>query len=128
MILLLDTHALIWAAQEPELLSDKARAAIENSENLVFVSATSAIEIATKYRLGKLAVSPTLAEYFSEAVTGRGFNILSINADHGQRAGLLDIPHTDPWDRLLIAQAMIEGMWLVSNETLFDDFAVSRYW
>jgi PIN domain nuclease of toxin-antitoxin system len=128
VILLLDTHALIWAAQEPELLSDKARVAIENTENTVFVSAASALEIATKYRLGKLAVSPTLAEHFVEETRGRGFIIVPINADHAQRAGLLDIPHKDPWDRLLIAQAQIEGMWLVSNEKLFDDFAVSRYW
>ncbi len=128
MILLLDTHALIWAAQEPELLSDKARAAIESTDNIVFASATSAMEIATKYRLGKLVVSPTLAEHFAEEVTGRGFVILPISADHGQRAGLLNIPHKDPWDRLLIAQSQIEGIRLVSNEKLFDDFHVSRYW
>jgi PIN domain nuclease of toxin-antitoxin system len=128
VILLLDTHALIWAAQEPELLSETARVAIENSDNMIFVSATSALEIATKYRLGKLSVSPTLAEHFVEEVVGRGFVILPITADHGQRAGLLNIPHKDPWDRLLIAQAQIEGMRLVSNEKLFDDFGVVRLW
>jgi PIN domain nuclease of toxin-antitoxin system len=128
VILLLDTHALIWAAQEPELLSATARVAIENSDNMIFVSATSALEIATKYRLGKLSVSPTLAEHFVEEVVERGFIILPINAEHGQRAGLLNIPHKDPWDRLLIAQAQIEGMRLVSNEKLFDDFGVVRLW
>ena len=128
VILLLDTHALIWAAQEPELLSDKARAAIESTDNIVFVSAISAMEIATKYRLGKLEVSPTLAEHFADEVASKGFSILPVSAAHGQRAGLLDIPHQDPWDRLLIAQAQVEGMWLVSIEKLFDNFSVSRFW
>lgn len=128
MRLLLDTHALIWAAQEPELLSDKARTGIEAGENQVFASAASAFEIATKYRLGKLKVSPTLAENFMVEVESSGFTILPIGADHGQRAGLLAIKHKDPWDRLLIAQAQIEGMRLVSTEALFDEFAVSRYW
>ena len=128
MKVLLDTHALIWAAQEPELLSDKARRGIEIGENQIFVSAASAFEIATKYRLGKLKVSPTLAENFAFEVARCGFAILPISADHGQRAGLLSIQHKDPWDRMLIAQAQMEGMRLVSNEVLFDSFAVSRYW
>ena len=128
MRLLLDTHALIWAAQEPELLSEKARIGIEAGENQVFASAASAFEIATKYRLGKLKVSPTLAENFVVEVEQCGFSILPIGADHGQRAGLLAIKHKDPWDRMLIAQAQIEGLRLVSNEALFDSFAVSRYW
>ncbi|HEX8444947.1 MAG TPA: type II toxin-antitoxin system VapC family toxin [Allosphingosinicella sp.] len=128
MRLLLDTHALIWAAQEPELLSEKARVGIETGENVIFVSAASAFEIATKYRLGNLKVSPSLAENFVVEVERCGFAILPISAEHGQRAGLLAIKHKDPWDRMLIAQAQIAGMRLVSNEALFDDFAVSRYW
>ncbi len=128
MRLLLDTHALIWAAQQPELLSEKARSGIEAGANDVYVSAASAFEIATKYRLGKLKVSPTLAENFVDEVDRCGFSILPIQAEHAQRAGLLAIRHQDPWDRMLIAQAQIEGMRLVSNEALFDGFAVSRYW
>ena len=128
MRLLLDTHALIWAAQEPELLTEKARSAIEAGENVIFASAASAFEIATKYRLGKLKVSPTLAGNFVVETERCGFAILPINANHGQRAGLLAIKHKDPWDRMLIAQAQMEGMRLVSNEALFDGFAVSRYW
>ena len=128
MRLLLDTHALIWAAQEPELLPDVARRAIEDMKNNVYVSAVSAMEIATKYRLGKLEVSPTLAEHFVEQVEGHGFLILAINADHAQRGGLLTIPHKDPFDRLLIAQTFVEGMTLVSNEERFDQWSVSRLW
>ena len=128
MRLLLDTHTLIWAAQEPELLPEIARVAIQDERNAIYVSAVSAMEIATKYRLGKLAVSPTLAEHFVEEVEGQGFVILGISAQHAQRAGLLPIPHRDPFDRLLIAQSSIEGMTLVSNEERFDEWYVSRLW
>lgn len=128
MRLLLDTHTLIWAAQEPELLPDVARAAIENERNVIYVSAVSAMEIATKYRLGKLEVSPTLAEHFVEEVQSHGFVVLAINAHHAQRGGLLSIRHKDPFDRLLIAQTFIEGMTLVSNEELFDEWSVPRLW
>lgn len=86
------------------------------------------MEIATKFRIGKLDVTPTLAEHFCEEVEGRGFLVLPISAGHAQRAGLLAIPHRDPWDRLLIAQAQMDGLWLASNEKLFDQFGVSRYW
>jgi PIN domain nuclease of toxin-antitoxin system len=126
--LLLDTHALIWAAQEPELLTEKARIAIEDGSNQVYASAASAFEIATKYRLGKLKVSPTLAEHFQEEVGFLDFAILPISAEHGQRAGLMRIAHKDPWDRMLMAQSQIEGMRLVSNEALFDEFFISRFW
>lgn len=128
MRLLLDTHTLIWAAQEPELLPPAAYAAIEDERNSIYVSAVSAMEIATKYRLGKLKVSPTLAERFVEATEQLGFKLLSIDAHHAQRAGLLPIPHKDPFDRLLIAQTFIEGMTLVSNEQIFDQCFVSRLW
>jgi len=128
MRLLLDTHALIWAAQAPELLPDVARAAIMDERNIIFASAVSAMEIATKYRLGKLAVSPSLAEHFVEEVESQGLEILAIDAHHAQRGGLLNIPHRDPFDRLLIAQTLVEGMTLVSNETLFDQWHVSRLW
>lgn len=128
MRLLLDTHALIWAAQLPDYLSADARSAIEDGANEIYASAASAFEIATKYRSGKLAVSPSLAENFSQQMGKLGFAILSISADHGQRAGLLRIAHKDPWDRMLIAQSQIEGMKLVSNERLFDNFGVPRHW
>jgi PIN domain nuclease of toxin-antitoxin system len=128
MRLLLDTHTLIWAAQAPEKLPDIARTAIEDVRNTVYASAVSAMEIATKYRLGKLAVSPTLAEHFAVEVERQGFIIMPISPDHAQRAGLMSIPHRDPFDRLLIAQTDIEGVTLVSNEVKFDEWFVSRLW
>lgn len=127
-VLLLDTHALIWAALDPKKLGRKARSAIEDVENDVFVSAVSAFEITTKYRLGKLNEAEPLAANFAEHTTARGFGSLPLTAEHGERGGGLAIPHKDPFDRLLIAQAQIEGMTLVSNEKRFDTFGVQRLW
>ena len=126
--LLLDTHALIWAALKPEKLGRAARVALEDGENDAWVSAVSAMEIATKFRLGKLPQAEPLALDFIGQVTDRGFSLLSLTAEHGQFGGNLAIPHRDPFDRMIIAQAQIERMILVSNEKRFDTFGVLRLW
>ena len=126
--LLLDTHALIWCFHETEKLSSRARIAIEDSENEVYVSAVTAMEIATKFRIGKLPVASQLANHFLREIALLGFRPLPLTAEQGQRGGNLTIPNQDPFDRLLIAQAQIEGMRLVSNEKQFDDYAVLRLW
>lgn len=129
-VLLLDTHALIWWAitVEHDPLSPVAREAIENPDNAVYVSAVTAMEIATKVRLGKLEEARPLASNFVAQVEARGLSTLDLTADHGERAGSLPIPHKDPFDRLLIAQAQMSGMTLVSNEKRFDGFGVARLW
>ena len=126
--LLLDTHALIWWCNEPKNLSRAAFSAIEDTENMIFASAISAMEIATKYRIGKLPSARALAEDFTVEITREGFLPLLLTAEQGQRGGNLAIPNQDPFDRMLIAQAQIEGMRLVSNEKQFDDYAVLRLW
>ncbi len=126
--LLLDTHALIWAAFEPAKLGRTARAALEDQDNDVWVSAVSAMEISTKYRLGNLPEAEALALDFVAQVEGRGFTLLPLAAEHGQLGGNLPIPHRDPFDRMIIAQAQIERMTLVSNEKRFDAFGVLRLW
>lgn len=126
--LLLDTHALIWAANEPEKLPPSVKSAIENAENRIWVSAVSAIEIAIKFRIGKLEGADELAERFEEIIAGFGFRPLSISVSHARLAGILPIPHRDPFDRILIAQSQIEQYSLASNEKLFDRFGVVRFW
>ncbi len=128
MRLLLDTHALIWWFEGNPRLTDTARDAIANVGNEVFASAVSAIEIATKFRLGKLPNVERLARGFAEEILTDGFLPLSISVEHGQIAGSLNIANKDPFDRLLIAQSRREGMLLVSNERSFDGFGVSRLW
>ncbi len=128
MRLLLDTHALIWWLAGDEKLSLRARDAIADEANAVAVSAASAMEVATKHRIGKLPDGALLAQDFEAIVADQGFSELSISVRHARLAGEMGIAHKDPFDRLLIAQALAEDMVLVSNETRFDDSAVKRLW
>ena len=128
MRLLLDTHALLWWLAGDEALSAAARMAIGDDGNMVYVSAASTWEIATKHRIGKLPHVAAIAGDLDGAIRAQGFLGLPISLRHGERAGALPGPHRDPFDRMLIAQAMTEGMVLVSNERVFDDYAVGRMW
>ena len=128
MRLLLDTHALIWWLAGDEALSRPAREAIADEANVVLVSAASAMEIATKVRIGKLPQAVLLARDFAAIIADQGFAELPIGIGHALLAGEMNIAHKDPFDRLLIAQARIERVPIVSNETLFDAFGVERIW
>ncbi|MEO0030484.1 MAG: hypothetical protein RIS94_242 [Pseudomonadota bacterium] len=126
--LLIDTHALIWWLAGDEALSRRAREAIADEDNAVAVSAASAMEVATKYRIGKLGQAALLAQDFEAIIAAQGFAEMAISVHHARLAGEMNIAHKDPFDRLLIAQAQAEDMVLVSNEALFDGFAVKRLW
>lgn len=126
--LLLDTHALIWWLAGDEALSQRARTAIADEANDIAVSAASAMEVATKFRIGKLPGAALLARDFEPILAEQGFIELPISVRHARLAGEMNIAHKDPFDRFLIAQAQAEGMVLVSNEALFDTFAVQRLW
>ncbi len=128
MKLLLDTHALIWWLEGNEALSPRAREAIADEANSIAVSAASAMEVATKFRIGKLPGAALLAHDFEAIVAEQGFGELSISVHHARLAGEMNIAHKDPFDRFLIAQAQAEGMILISNEALFDSFAIQRLW
>ena len=128
MKLLLDTHALIWWLAGDAALSAPARTAIDNEANSVLVSAASAMEITTKFRLGKLPLAALLAQDFEVIVAAQDFTELPISVRHTRLAGEMNITHKDPFDRLLIAQAQADGLVLVSSEALFDGFAVRRLW
>ncbi len=107
---------------------NRAREAIADGGNAVFVSAASAREIATKVRIGKLPCAPAVATNLAGVVADQGFASLAISFAHGQATGALPGPNRDPFDRMLIAQAMLDGMILVSNEQLFDMYGVRRLW
>jgi PIN domain nuclease of toxin-antitoxin system len=126
--LLLDTHALIWWLAGDPLLSASAKAAVVDPDNEVFVSAASAWEIATKYRIGKLPQAGALAVNVLGALASQGFLDLPITVQHGQAAGSLPGPHRDPFDRMLIAQATLADLVLVSNEAVFDRYGIHRLW
>jgi PIN domain nuclease of toxin-antitoxin system len=128
MRLLLDTHTLLWWLTESPSLPASARKLIANKNNDVLVSAASAWEIATKVRLGKLPIAVDLAHDFIAYLEQEGFETLAVSADHGIRAGLLPGPYKDPFDRMLIAQALAENLAIVSNDVVFDGYGVKRVW
>ena len=128
MRLLLDTHALLWWLAGDRKLTKRARAAIGNGSNTVLVSAASAWEVSTKHRLGRLPGAGPLATEFARVVIAQGFAALDITLNHAQRAGGLPGSRSDPFDRMLIAQAQAEDLTLVSNEATFDRYGINRIW
>lgn len=128
MRLVLDTHALLWWLLGDERLPISARTRIADPETTAFASSVSAMEIATKFRLGKLPQARPIAGRLAEVAPRHGLTLLEMTAAHGDLAGGLPFAHRDPFDRLLIAQAQIEDAWLVSNEKLFDSYGVRRLW
>ena len=115
--LLLDTHALIWWLAGDDALSRRAREAIADEDNPVAVSAASAMEVATKFRIGKLAQAALLAQNFEAIIAGQGFAELAISVHHARIAGEMNIVHKDPFDRLLIAQAVTEPLTLITRDS-----------
>ena len=125
---LLDTHTLLWAAFRKDLLSPRARLAIQSADNEILVSAASAWEISTKFRLGKLPMARVLVEDFIAQVTGAGYLLLPISAEHALRAGRMTGEHKDPFDRMLAAQAIHEDIPLIGSDAQLDAFGVRREW
>ena len=128
MRLLLDTHTFLWWLAGDEALSSKSREGIETEAEAVFVSAASVWEISTKHRLGKLPGASAIVGAMAETIESQGFMGLAIGVRHGQAAGALPGPHRDPFDRMLIAQAILDDLVLVSNERAFDAYGVRRLW
>jgi PIN domain nuclease of toxin-antitoxin system len=126
--LLLDTHALLWWLIKSPLLPVSAQNLLRSRQNTVSVSAASAWEMATKVRLGKLDVAAEVLENFMFYLAREEFDVIPVTVEHGIRAGLLPGPHKDPFDRMLIAQALAEKVPLVSNDRAFDGYGVKRLW
>jgi PIN domain nuclease of toxin-antitoxin system len=121
---LLDTHAVLWWLADDPALSAGARAAIADPANEVLVSSASVWEIAIKRSLGKLKAPDSLIESISED----GLIYLAITPWHAWRAGELPMHHRDPFDRLLAAQALVEGIPLVSGDPSFGPYGVGVLW
>lgn len=128
MRFLLDTHTLLWWMTADERLSSMASSLIRKRENDPLVSAVSAWEIATKFRLGRLPAASDLVRNFTADLAARRMAILPMSAEHGLQAGLLPGPHRDPFDRMLIAQALAEEVPILSNDKAFDAYGVRRLW
>jgi len=118
--LLLDTHVLLWWLADDRRLGQRARALVAAADNTVYVSAASAWEISIKRALGKLKAPPSLDGSVAEA----GFEKLDISFLHGERAGILPPLHNDPFDRMLIAQALLDDLVLITADKVFADYGV----
>lgn len=125
---MLDTHALLWWFADDRLLSAPTKRILSQSANTVIVSAVSAWEISTKFRIGKLPDAGDLMANFEAYLQRERFEKLPISTEHGVRAGLLPGPHRDPFDRMLAAQAQAENLPIVSADTIFDSYRVRRLW
>jgi PIN domain nuclease of toxin-antitoxin system len=125
---LLDTHALIWWLGEAELLTMRAFDIIADGSIDTYVSSVSAMEISTKYRIGKLPKAAKYAGRIEEVIVEEGFIPLDVTVAHADLAGSLQSANNDPWDRLLAAQAKLEHLTLISNDSEMQDFGISQFW
>ncbi len=126
--LLLDTHAFLWWLADSDRLSCAARDAITDESNDIVVSAASAWEIATRFRIGKLPGCEVIALDVAGHIARQGFAELEIGIADAERAGRLPGPHRDPFDRVLAAQALVRDLPVVSVDPVFDGFGVRRVW
>lgn len=125
---LLDTHVLLWADADDPRLSTTARSVIEDGANEIVLSAVSAWEIAIKYRAGRLQLPYPPAEYVSTRLTVLGLTPLSIDFQHAVRVASLPQHHTDPFDRLLVAQSQIEGLPIITSDPMIARYGVDIVW
>lgn len=128
MSLLLDTHTLLWFVLGDAQLSATARQLIEGAANIKFISPAVYWEIAIKISIGKYALNEPYETFMDRAIRQNGFFILPIEPRH--TALLINMPfhHRDPFDRLMIAQAMVEDLAIVSADEAFDAYSVQRFW
>ncbi len=125
MRLLPDSHAFLWWLADDSRLKEDARREISNPDSLVFVSAATIWEIMIKAALGRLESGDT---DLIEEITENGFIELAITARHAERAGRLPRHHDDPFDRMLVAQAMTEGLICVTRDPEFPKYGVTTLW
>ncbi len=126
--LLLDTHTVAWWWVDDPRIPGAARAAIADSSNIIYVSAVSAWEIATKNRLGKWPGVERIVDEFSALLRRSRFVPLPVSVEHARLAGAMDFSHRDPFDRMLIAQSREEKAALVSADTVFRDQGLDLIW
>lgn len=124
MKLLLDTHVLLWAASEPEQLTEQARDALEDGTNDVLVSIVSAWEIAIKQSLGKLDLPKPAEQWLPPVLRRTGFELAEVGLAAALRVRALPWHHRDPFDRLLVAQAAEDGYTVVTRDSALDAYGV----
>jgi PIN domain nuclease of toxin-antitoxin system len=128
MKLLLDTHAMLWFFWDDPQLSANAKQLIVDPNNQKLVSIASVWEIAIKAAVGKIQLGEPAQTFLAREITRNNFDLLPISLEHATAVETLPMHHRDPFDRLLIAQAMIEQADVVSIDSVFDSYQVKRQW
>jgi PIN domain nuclease of toxin-antitoxin system len=128
MRLLLDSHALIWYVDQDHLLTALAHAAITDPANDLLLSAATVWELAIKTGQKKLTLSLPYRQWMDKAIADLGLSILPVTVVYAERQANLPPHHKDPFDRLIIAQALVEGITVVCADPAFDAYGVTRLW
>ena len=125
---LLDAHSILWYTLNDDRLPVQQYRNIENSSNQIFISYVSIWEIGIKNSIGKLKIEKSFESFVKEKLEPYNFIFLSIQLSHVIEATSLPFHHRDPFDRMLIAQSKIENIPVISSDSVFDKYGVTRVW
>lgn len=128
MTYLLDAHVILWWASAAAKISDRARELIQDGSTVALVSAAALYEIAVKAQVGRLELPAEAQVYLPQLLRRHAFGVLPIEESHALRAGVLPLIHRDPWDRLLIAQAQIESIPIITADPAIGQYDVEVVW
>ena len=130
MRILLDTHALLWFYLGDRKLSSPARAVIEDPNNIKLISPATFWELAIKISLGKYVLTESYDDFIQHAILDNGFVVLPIEPRHTSQVAALPFvaDHKDPFDRLLVAQSLVEAIPIVCNDERLDQYSITRLW
>src|SRR5215217_1003585 len=128
MRLLIDSHALTWYVDQHQQLSSASHAAISDPANELLLSAGSIWEIAIKIGLGKLVLTQPFLPWMSQALSDLGITVLPITVEYADAQAGLPRHHSDPFDRLIVAQALVEELAIVSADASMDPYGITRLW
>ena len=125
---LLDTHTLLWITTDDVRLSDKVKEIYLDAENVIFCSIASVWELAIKTSIGKIKFEKDLDDFIEVHVKGNNIDIAKIELPHVLRIANLPFHHRDPFDRLIIAQAIEDNLIILGSDSIFDKYKVNRTW
>jgi PIN domain nuclease of toxin-antitoxin system len=125
---LLDTHTFLWYLWNDPNLSEEAKRILALSDTEAYISIASFWEIAIKVSLGKLSIGQPLETFFPEQLTINNFSLLPIEISHAAFVSQMPFHHKDPFDRILIAQSLLEKIPILGTDTVFDAYGVRRIW
>jgi PIN domain nuclease of toxin-antitoxin system len=128
MQLILDTHTFLWFVWDEVNLSNTAKVLITNPTHQKFISTASYWEIAIKLSIGKLDLGEPYRAFMRREIARNNFDLLPVSIDHAAAVSVLPFHHRDPFDRMLIAQAMVEDMPILSRDLAFEAYPVTRVW